>query len=81
MSEATEKRLRELLAKILLLDESEIKDNLSRKDIESWDSLAHLMLINEVEALFNITLNDDETIAINTVGDLKKILRKKGVNI
>lgn len=81
MTEDAEERLREILAKVLLLDESEIKDDLSRKDLESWDSLAHLMLINEVEAIFNITLSDDEIVAIDTIGDLKRTLRKNGVKI
>ncbi len=81
MTRDAEERLREILAKVLLLEESEINDELSRKDLESWDSLAHLMLINEVEASFNVTLSDDEIIAINTVGDLKKALRRNGVKI
>lgn len=81
MTKNSEERLREILTKILLIEESKVNDELSRRDLESWDSLAHLMLINEVENYFNITLSDDDIIAINTVGDLKRILRKNGVNI
>ena len=72
MTSSAEKRLREILAKVLLLDNSEINDELSRDEVEEWDSLAHLMLINEVESAFQVTFGDEDIISIRTVGDLKK---------
>ena len=81
MINPTEEKLRKILAKVLLLEESEVSDNLSRKDIEAWDSLAHLMLISEVESAFQVMISDDDIIAINKVDDLKKILIKLGVDI
>ena len=81
MVNSAEKKLNEILTKVLLLEESEISDDLSRDDVEEWDSLAHLMLINELEETFQITINDDDILAIHTIGDLKKILKKLGVNI
>jgi len=76
-----EETLRKIVSKVLLLDESNIGDDLSRNDLEAWDSLAHLMLISEVESSFQVTLSDDDIVAINTVGDLKRILRKLGVSV
>jgi len=81
MVNSAEKKLIEILTKVLLLEESEISDDLSRDDVEEWDSLAHLMLINELEETFQITINDDDILAIHTIGDLKKVLKKLGVNI
>ena len=81
MVNSAEKKLIEILTKVLLLEESEISDELSRDDVEEWDSLAHLMLINELEETFQITINDDDILAIRTIGDLKKVLKKLGVNI
>jgi len=81
MTNSAEKKLIDILTKVLLLEESEINDELSRDDVEEWDSLAHLMLINEVEETFQITINDDDILAINTIGDLKRVLKKMGVNI
>ena len=81
MTNSAEKKLIDILTKVLLLEESEINDDLSRDDIEEWDSLAHLMLINEVEETFQITINDDDILAIHTIGDLKRVLKKMGVNI
>jgi len=81
MVNSAEKKLIEILTKVLLLEESKISDELSRDDVEEWDSLAHLMLINELEETFQITINDDDILAIHTIGDLKKVLKKLGVNI
>ncbi len=78
---SAEEQLREIVAKVLLLKESEVTDAISRKDTESWDSLAHLMLVNEVEAAFNVTLSDDDIVELKTVGELKQKLRNLGVQI
>ena len=74
-------KLRDTLAKVLLLDEAEITDELARNGTEAWDSLGHLMLISEVESTFQVTLSDDDILEIKTVGDLKKTLRKYGIDI
>ena len=76
-----ENRLREIVTKVLLLQESEVNDGISRKDAEAWDSLAHLMLINEIEATFEVSFSDDDIVKIDTIGDLKDKLRKLGVEI
>ncbi len=76
-----EEKLRRILSEMLLIDESQIDDDLSRKQLDSWDSLTHLMLITEIESAFGIFLSDEDIIQINTVGDLKRKLREKGVNI
>jgi acyl carrier protein len=73
---SAEKSLREIVAKVLLLQESQVNDDVSRKDSEAWDSLAHLMLISEIEATFEVSFSDDDIVEINTIGDLKQKLRK-----
>ena len=32
----------------------EIKNDLSAKDVDNWDSLTHMILISEIEEKFNI---------------------------
>jgi len=81
VSGSNEKRLREIFAKVFLVDENEINDKLSRKDVEEWDSMGHLMLINEVESTFGVFIDDEDTTKIKTVGDIKKVLRKLGMAI
>ena len=78
MTNATAMSLNQIVSKILLLDETEINDRTSRKDINEWDSMTHLVLIAEVESTFGIMMSDDDISGIRTVGDIRTILRKLG---
>lgn len=69
----------DIISKILLLDIDQINDNQSRKLIEEWDSLSHLVLISEIESTFNITLSDDEVVDMQNIGDLKNIMKNHNV--
>jgi acyl carrier protein len=71
-----ENKIKKIVSKILLIEESKVVDQLSRKDIETWDSLSHLMLINEVESAFGVTFNDDDIVEINTIGILKEKIKR-----
>ena len=79
MSDSTEKKLKDILAKILLIDETKISDSMSRKTVKEWDSMAHLMLVSEIETAFEVTLDDDDIMEIQTVADIKKTLQKLGI--
>ena len=78
---SNEKALREIVAKVLILEENDVNDAVSRENTESWDSLAHLMLITEVESAFGVTFSDEDIIEIKTISDLKSKLRKLGVKL
>ncbi len=71
----------EIVSKILLIDESKVVDSLKRADLESWDSMTHLILISELEQNFNITFNDDDIASIASILDLKTTLKKYNVNV
>jgi acyl carrier protein len=81
MSNSTNKKLNKILAKVLLIDETKISDELSRKTVKEWDSMAHLMLVSELESAFDVNMEDDDIMEIQTVADIKKTLRKLGINI
>jgi acyl carrier protein len=72
--------LKRILAKVLLIDEDNISDDMSRKKVEEWDSMAHLMLVSEIEAAYEVTMSDNDIMEIQTIGDIKKILKKLGIN-
>jgi acyl carrier protein len=81
MSEGTDKKLKKILAKVLLIDELQISDGLSRKTVKEWDSMAHLMLVSELESAFEVTMDDDDIMEIQTVADIKKTLQKLGISV
>ena len=70
-------KLANILTRVFRIERDEIKDDLKRKDFEPWDSMAHLMLVSEVENEFEIFFEDEEVVDIWTVADLKQILKKK----
>ena len=74
-------KLKDILAKVLLIDKSKISDRMSRKNVEEWDSMAHLMLVSEIESVFEVAMSDDDIMEIQTVGDIKKTLKKLGITI
>ena len=81
MNSSTEEKLKEILAKVLLVDRTKINDRMSRKGVEEWDSMAHLMLVSEIESEFGVMMSDDDITEIKTVGDIKRVLRKLDVAI
>ena len=80
MSDNTDKKLKAILAKVLLIEETKVSDGMSRKTVKEWDSMAHLMLVSEIESAFEVTMDDDDIMEIQTVADIKKTLQKLGIN-
>lgn len=56
----------------------QLHDSLPLRDLEEWDSLAHMQLIAAVESAFSIELTGDEIAAMETVGHVKRLIRQKG---
>jgi len=81
MSSSIDEKLKDILAKVLLIDETKISDGMSRKNVKEWDSMAHLMLVSEIESAFEVTMDDDDIMEIQTVGDIKKTLKKLGISV
>lgn len=74
----TSERVLQLTAEMIDLPESEITSATSRAKTETWDSLNHLQLITAIEREFGISLSMDEIAAIETVGDLQRIVASRG---
>ncbi|OHB62918.1 MAG: hypothetical protein A2Y76_11555 [Planctomycetes bacterium RBG_13_60_9] len=73
-------RLEELMAGLFNVERSAITDSFSMKDTAAWDSLKHMELILSVEQTFDIDLTFEEIVAMQSVHDIRRILRGKGVN-
>ena len=59
----------------------DIKDDLGPDDIENWDSLGHVELITSLEEIFDISLEVVDISRMYTIGGIKKILEKYGIQI
>ena len=74
-------KLYSIISKVMDVPESEINDQSSPENIESWDSLNLYMLIDDIETEFNVKFILEEILEIKNVGDFKKQLKKHGVDI
>lgn len=75
------KTLNQIITEHFKVQEKEIADTLTAKDIPGWDSMSYLLFIAEVEKEFNISFSMDEVLNMQTLGDIKNALRKKGANV
>ncbi|WP_123052860.1 acyl carrier protein [Clostridium sp. JN-1] len=58
-----------------------LKDDMGPDEIESWDSLAHVELISGFEDNFGISIDVVDVSRMYTIGDIKRILKKYGIEI
>ena len=64
-----------LIEEALMLSEGTITEDTKIEDVEAWDSLAHVMIIGELEEKLGISIPLDEAIEITC---MKDILNKVG---
>ncbi len=64
-----------LIEEVLQVSEGMVTEETGMEDLEEWDSLAHVMLIGELEEKLGIKIPLDEAVEITTV---REILEKAG---
>ena len=70
------KKLVEAFSNALEIKEELVIDSLKYQSIEQWDSISHMMLIAELEDVFDIELDTDDVINMSSVAMAKKIITK-----
>lgn len=68
----------ELITEILKVPEGVITQETRAEDVEQWDSLAHVMIIGELEEKLGISIPLDEAVELSSV---REILEKAGVSL
>lgn len=64
------------LFKEVFKDELEITSSVSPRDIGSWDSLNHIILIKKIEEEFQFEFDLFDIVELKNVGDLINIIQK-----
>lgn len=65
------------LANLFNVDETDIQLDLPRESLDYWDSMGMLLLMGELDDLFDFTLSEDQLNNIATINDLLGILKEK----
>ena len=73
--------LNQIIENIFKMKPQDIKNEMTPADIPNWDSINYLMFIAEVEKKFQITFTMDEVLNTKTFGDIKAVMRNKGVKL
>ena len=73
------KTFERLVSEKFNISETEVRDELSSKDIPDWDSMNYLLFIADVEKEFNVSFTMDEVLSAETLGSIRTALRAKGV--
>ena len=71
--------LYKVLAGVFEMKIEDIHDDLTPDDIQAWDSLGQLRLISALESRYHVSFEIAEIFEVLTIGDIKKILKRKGV--
>lgn len=77
---ANNEKIQQAFAAALNLDPAQIGDDLAYNSIPEWDSVAHMVLIAELERVFDVMLDTDDIIDMSSVGKAKEILAKYQVS-
>lgn len=75
--QAIEDRAQEVFRDVLDQPELMLSPALTARDVESWDSLAHIQLIMALEREFAVKLKASEVVNSACVGDLLRAIGKK----
>lgn len=61
-----EQKLREIFSDVFSIEEKDVKDELAYSSIPTWDSVAHMAMVAEVEETFDIMMDTDDIIDMST---------------
>ena len=75
----TADRLAEVFALVLKVPPERLSDGTSPDDTPSWDSLAAMELVSQIEAVFGVELSTREIMKMRSLGLARAMLRAKGV--
>ena len=69
-----------IVAKVFSIPESEVNDQSSPENIESWDSFNGLVLVDELETHFKVKFTISEITDVKNVADIKRHLKNHNVS-
>jgi acyl carrier protein len=71
-------RVRELLATTLVVDGSELADDVSQNTCARWTSLYHMMLLVVLEEEFGVAFSMDEMTSMTSLPRIVEVLKSYG---
>jgi len=76
-----DKQLAGVLAEVFSLGVSEIRPDLEREEVGTWDSLKQMDLVVSLEREYGISLEIPDIVRMNSVAEIMAVLTEKGVKL
>lgn len=73
-------KLTHVFSSVLGIDEAEVVADLSPKNNSAWDSLNAIILITEIEKIYETRFDYEEAMAIKNFGDVLALIASKGMD-
>ncbi len=70
-------KLNEVFRDVFEDEDITVNDNTTADDIDDWDSLEHINLINAIEQEFGIKFNMGQIVSMKNVGEMVNIIESK----
>jgi acyl carrier protein len=74
-------KINEIVASTLNIPSELVTDQLTMAEVESWDSLQHMSLIASLEQAFGSEFTFEEIVSMQSVAEIKRVLRSKGADL
>lgn len=71
-----EEEIRTVFRDVLGVPDLELADDLTAADVDSWDSLNHIILVTEIEDLLGVTFTTPDLLGLHNVGDFKQLISR-----
>jgi acyl carrier protein len=71
------KELEAILENVLEHNNFTLNRKTTANDVDGWDSITHIMIINEIEERFSFKFKLLDLMNINNIGDLLEITQKE----
>jgi len=73
--------LAEILKESFAVKEADQKDDVILNSLDEWESMAHMLFITRVEEEFGVEFTSEDIFAMQSIGDIKRVLREKGKQV
>lgn len=73
--------MEQVFREVLASDDAAQVQSFTYGTTPGWDSLAHMQLVSELEATFDVLLEADEVVELNDFQAAKDILGRHGVDL
>jgi len=77
----TLEELKKAFSKALSISTAEVTNDLAYQSIPEWDSISHIMLIEQLEHSYNISIEMEDVLEMHSIEKVKNTLNKYGVKI